>query len=119
MRRYAGLRTERCSVNGYFKSYFWSVLMIGAVFTVAILLADATPAAAQPTPAAPAAAPADQSASAKPKVNRDGMVCHTEEILGSRIPKRVCMTPADAEARAHQDQQNLGRIQSQFGYNHQ
>jgi hypothetical protein len=90
--------------------------MIGAVLTVAILLADAAPAAAQPQ-APVAAAPGDQVASAKPKVNRDGMVCHTEEILGSRIPKRVCMTPAAAEDRALQDQQNLQRMQSQFGYN--
>jgi hypothetical protein len=93
--------------------------MIGAVFTVAILLADAAPAAAQTSAPAPAAAPGSQVASAKPKVNRDGMICHTEEILGSRIPKKVCMTPAEAEDRARQDQQNLQHMQSQNGFRSQ
>jgi hypothetical protein len=84
--------------------------MIAAIFTVAILLADAAPAAASPPPDAAA------SAAKGPKVNKDGLVCHNEEVLGSRIPRKVCMTPADAADRAQQDRRNVERMQGQQGY---
>ena len=86
--------------------------MISAALALALLMADPTPDAGSPPAAAPAATP-------KVKVNRDGMVCHTEEVLGSRIPKKVCMSPAEAEDRARQDQQNLNHMQSQNGFVHQ
>ena len=81
--------------------------MIGAVFAVALMLAEATPAAETP-PAAPAAK--------AQKVDRDGKVCHNEEIVGSRIPKRVCYTQAESEARSQQDRQTIERLQSQKGF---
>ena len=80
--------------------------MIAAIFTVALLLADTAPAAA--TPPAPTAA--------APKVNKDGLVCHTQEVLGSRIPKKVCTTPEEAADRAAQDRRNIERMQGNTGY---
>lgn len=86
--------------------------MIGVVLSAALLLAQATPdaGASANMPAQPAATPAKA-----PKVNRDGMICHTEEILGSRIPKKVCFTPEQAASREQQDRLNLEHQQSQNG----
>ena len=78
--------------------------MISAILAAALLMAETTPAAA-----ADAAAPAVAKG---PKVNKDGMVCHSEEILGTKFPKRVCMTPAQAEDRARQDQADLNHMQT-------
>jgi hypothetical protein len=83
--------------------------MISAVFAAALLLAQAAPAAG-------ADAPKPVAAAAKaPKVNKDGLVCHTEEILGSRIPQRICFTPEEAAQRQQQDRQNIEHMQS-FNY---
>ena len=84
--------------------------MISAILAAAILLAETTPAAAGSHPAAtPVAAPG-------PKVNKDGMICHTEEVLGSRIPTRVCMTPEQEAQRRQQDREMTEHMQSQNGY---
>jgi hypothetical protein len=90
--------------------------MIGAVFSAALLLAQAAP-AAMPPAAAPAPVVTSTSAPAQ-KVNKDGLICHSEQILGTRIPKRVCFTPEEAEQRRLQDKANLERMQSQNGYVH-
>ena len=87
--------------------------MIGAVFAAAILLAETTPAAGNP--AAPAAATPPAPVEQK-MVDRDTKVCHNEEILGSRIPKRVCYTQAESEARSQQDRQTVERLQSQKSF---
>ena len=91
--------------------------MISAIFAAAILFAETTPAAA-PAPVAPATAAVD-GATAAPgvtKAKRDSdLICHSEQVLGSRIPSRVCYTRAEQEDRAQQDKQNLQRMQSQFG----
>ncbi len=91
--------------------------MISALFAAAILLAETTPAAA-PAPMA-AVAPAQATADGAPavvKVRRnEDMICKQEEVLGSRIPKKVCYTRAEQEARSQEDQKNLQRMQSQFG----
>jgi hypothetical protein len=96
--------------------------MISAIFAAAILMAQSTPAAASaPTPSTPVVAPAAPSATVNvakgPKVNKDGLVCHTEPVLGSRIPKKVCMTPAEAADRAQQDQMMLNHMQGNEGGN--
>ena len=87
--------------------------MIGVLFAAAVLLAETTPAAADnPADAAPPAA-----VKAPPvKVNKDGKVCHTEEVLGSRIPKRVCFTPEEEADRAQQDRLNLQHMQGNNSY---
>ena len=86
--------------------------MISVLFAAAILLAETTPAAAgaQAVAAPPAAAAPAQ------KVNKDGLVCHTEEIVGSRIPKKVCFTPEQAADRAQQDRENLDHMQGHNSY---
>jgi hypothetical protein len=97
--------------------------MISAIFAAAMLMAQSTPAAAsEPTPSTPAVAPAapgaDVNVAKGPKVNKDGLICHSEPVLGSRIPKKVCMTPAQAEDRAQQDRLMLDHMQgSQGGIN--
>ena len=95
--------------------------MISAIFAVAILMAQSTPAAAAPIPSTPVVAPAAPSATVNvakgPKVNKDGLVCRSEPVLGSRIPKKVCMTPAEAADRAQQDQMMLNHMQGNEGGN--
>jgi len=86
--------------------------MISVVFAAAILFSDATPAATAPIPAV-AATPA--SAPVVAKVDRNAVVCHNEEVVGSRIPKRICMTKAQEEDRAQQDKLTLERMQAQHG----
>jgi hypothetical protein len=94
--------------------------MFSAILAATVLLAQAAPAAADPAPASVAAAPAPDAkvvVAQGPKVNRDGLICHTEPVLGSRIPKKVCFTPSQAADRAQQDQMMLNRMQGSQGGN--
>ena len=89
--------------------------MIGAVFALAMLMAEPAPAVAGGAPA-PAATPAAGAASPVVKVKRDSdMICHSETMLGSHIPSKVCYTRAEQEERKQQDQKNLNHMQSGFG----
>lgn len=77
-----------------------------AAAVAALCFAPAAFAAADPDPAA-IPAPAKPAPKAKPDGN--GMVCHYEQPVGSRLGgKRVCESKADAEARANlaRDQMN-------------
>ncbi len=38
-------------------------------------------------------------AGSRPNVDKKGKICRTEEVTGSRMPKRVCHTPEQWEAR--------------------
>jgi hypothetical protein len=69
----------------------------------AALLAD-PPATGDAKPGAPAA-PAPVKAD-KPKV-----VCHTEAVTGSLMPKRTCYTEEQSAQRRQEERQNLERIQ--------
>ncbi len=60
-------------------------LILAAALNLMVL--DAAPANAQPTTVAPATVQAD-----KADADPDKMICHKEEITGSRFAKRVCMT---------------------------
>ena len=82
--------------------------MFSAVFA-AVVLAQAAPAADAPRPADAQVAPADAKG---PKVDKDGLVCHTEEVLGSRIPKRICYTPEAAAQRQQEDRRTIEHMQS-------
>ena len=67
-----------------------------------------TAAVAQIAPAAPPAKPAiKQSAAAKPKV-----VCHEEEITGSKFTKRICTTLQVQADRQQQDQEFVKQVQT-------
>jgi hypothetical protein len=64
--------------------------------TLALILATSASAAEPPPPAAsvvPAAAKPPATAA------KEKLICVTEQVVGSRLPKRVCRTAAQAEAR--------------------
>ncbi|HEY8618394.1 hypothetical protein [Phenylobacterium sp.] len=79
--------------------------MIAITFAATLLLADAAAQAATPTPVA-SSAPAK-----KEKVNKDGLVCKKEAVLGSRMPTKVCMTAEQWEERKASDRDNVDRQQ--------
>jgi hypothetical protein len=91
--------------------------MFSAILAAALLMAQSTPAAAAAAsdPASPPAVAAT-GATTPVKVKRsDDVICHSEEVLGTRFPKKVCYTRAEQEDRAQQDHDNLNRMQSGFG----
>ena len=80
--------------------------MISVLFAAALLLADTT-AAAQP------ASPAKAEAAAPEKTKDDSntMVCHSEPVLGSRMPVKRCRTKGDMAAQKLEDRQAIERAQ--------
>ena len=80
-----------------------SLLMAGA------LLADTPAAATTPAPA-PAAAAAAPVKADKPKV-----VCHTEAVIGSLMPKKTCYTSEQMAQRRQDERENLQKMQNQIG----
>jgi hypothetical protein len=95
--------------------------MLGLVLSAALLSAD--PAAAQGSaPATPAAVPAaqtQQAAAGPQKVHRDELLCKSEPVLGTLIPKKVCYTREQQEARERQDRENLDHQQHSQYMTHQ
>ena len=90
--------------------------MISAIVALAMLMAEPPPAPATGAPAPAATPPAAAAAAPVVKVKRDSdMICHSEMVLGSHIPNRVCYTRAEQEDRKQQDQRNLNHMQSGFG----
>jgi 3-oxoacyl-ACP reductase-like protein len=73
-----------------------------------VMLAGATPAAAAATvtPATAVAAPAKAAAS-KPR-----LICKTESVTGSLMPKKTCYTSDDYAQRQQDQRQNLERMQN-------
>ncbi|MET0273853.1 MAG: hypothetical protein ABW360_12770 [Phenylobacterium sp.] len=80
--------------------------MISAMFAAAMLLADASAAAA------PQAAPAATEATQKAKADKDQVVCRYEETLGTRFRKKICTTVREAQERGRQDRESLDRMQA-------
>lgn len=80
---------------------------------ITLVLAAALLAAGEPA-ATDAAKPAEAAAKTEkaPKVNKDGMVCKREAVLGSRMKQRVCMTQNEWEERQRQDRADLDRAQT-------
>ena len=83
--------------------------MFIAMFAAVALMADATPAAA-------AAAVAPAPAAATKAAEADPMICKSEAILGSRLPKKVCMRKSEAEARTRRDQDATAKIERMSTY---
>jgi len=79
--------------------------MIAITFAAALLLTDAAAQAVTPAPVA-ASAPAK-----KAKVNKDGLVCKKEAVLGSRMPTKVCLTAEQWEERKASDRDSIDRQQ--------
>jgi len=79
---------------------------------LAVLVAAAVPATAQPT-----APPPPQTANARAKPNPlDKVVCKTEEVIGSRLnSQRVCMTVREWQDQADDSRQALEKIQQGQG----
>lgn len=87
-------------------------MILSAMFAATMLLADTTPAAATAAsnvnPATAAAA-----ASAKPaKADKPRVICKTESVTGSLMPKKTCYTADDYAQRQQDERQNLERIQN-------
>ena len=79
-------------------------------FAAALALSAASaPASAEA--AKPADAPAAQGQVGAAAGRKDRMVCKTEALIGSRVPKRVCATPAEWEARRREDREQLDAMQ--------
>jgi hypothetical protein len=100
-------------------------IMFSAILA-AVLLAQATPAAANDsapavaaaTTTAPTSVPGVKVTAAKPlKLNKDGLVCHNQYVIGSRIPQKLCYTPAQEEERRREDQETAMQMQRPGGSN--
>lgn len=64
-------------------------------------------------PAAPPSGPTPVAAGKAPAKNPNALVCHSEQLPGSRLSTRVCMTAAEAMRRQQQDRRDLGAAQLQ------
>lgn len=92
--------------------------MISAILSAAILLVQAAPAAdgaTPPTPSKPATAVSSVTVTSKAKDADDAsanqVVCHSEPVIGSLFPKKVCATRRELSERRQQDQQNAQDLQ--------
>jgi len=45
------------------------------------------------------------------QADKDGLVCHKEAVLGSRMKTKVCLTPAAARQRAQDDRDLVEKAQ--------
>jgi hypothetical protein len=72
--------------------------MIVALLASVALLAEAVPAAQPTEPAAP-------PVSGKQKLSKKGMICRNESVIGSKLPRRVCLTPEQDAERRQQDRE--------------
>lgn len=89
--------------------------MIAIVLAAAALFADATPAAAQTAPAAPPAQAAPAAQPAKGMVvskKTNDYVCHTEQVINTRITKKVCRSKAESDQERAETQQAVERMQN-------
>lgn len=67
--------------------------MIAALFAVALM-------AAAPAAGEAAQTPSAQTPTKSEKPKKADMVCKKEQVIGSRMPTRVCMTQAEWDQRA-------------------
>jgi hypothetical protein len=82
--------------------------MIVALIAATALLAEATPTAAPTTqPATATAAQADKKKAEDP----NKLVCHSEAVLGSRMPVKRCATSAQAAAEKANAREELEKVQ--------
>lgn len=79
-----------------------------------LILADATPAAAT---AAATAQPAAAATPAKPaaKPAEDRLICRSEAVTGSLMPKKTCRRASDMARERQEQRENLERIQREVG----
>jgi hypothetical protein len=79
-----------------------------------VLMADATPAAAA---AAATVSPATVNGAATPDktAEKPKLICKTEPVLGSLMPKKTCYTSDQMAQRRQDERENLQRMQNQVG----
>lgn len=90
-------------------------MILTAMFAATMMLADATPAAATAaatvSPAPAAAAPAKAAKTEKPK-----LICKTESVTGSLMPKKTCYSSDEYAQRQQDERLNLEKMQSQLPF---
>lgn len=77
--------------------------MISLMLATALLLGDGSAFTLAQAPAA-----AEEK---KPAVNKDGLICKKERVVGSRMPTKICMTPAQWEERKAMDREAVDKMQ--------
>jgi|WetSurMetagenome_2_1015567.scaffolds.fasta_scaffold100975_2 hypothetical protein len=83
--------------------------VVGAA--LALLSLDAAPATAPASARTPAASDAKtDAAKTKPADDMDKVICHKEEITGSRFEKRICMTKAEWGEQARRTEEFERRL---------
>ncbi|THD67297.1 hypothetical protein [Phenylobacterium sp.] len=83
---------------------------MSAMLAATVLMADTTPAAA--TAATVAAKPAEAAAAPEAKkTEKPKLICKTEAVIGSLMPKKTCYSSDELSQRQHDERQNLERIQ--------
>jgi hypothetical protein len=92
-----------------------SALVAAAILCVAgaAVAGPAEPPAAAAAPAAASSAPAASYAPAKAKDQKDDqVVCHSEAVLGSRMPVRRCRTVREIKERTFNDREMVEHSQA-------
>jgi len=80
-----------------------------SILAAAFVMAASSPAVGAAS-AAPEAALAPAPAPAA-KADKERQICKTEALAGSRVPKKVCATKAEWEARRQDDREQLDKMQ--------
>lgn len=76
----------------------------------ALVLFAQGPSAGTPTEGSAAEAP-KSDAKAKDSSKADKLVCRQEQVVGSRFPKRICVSAQDSAARRQDDQDAVRHMQ--------
>ena len=93
-------------------------MILSAMLAATIMLAETTPAAATAAAVSPAATTAAAvspaaAAAAPDKAKKPRVVCRSESVTGSLMPKKTCYTTDDFAQRQQDERQNLERMQNQ------
>jgi hypothetical protein len=83
--------------------------MLGAILTATILFAQAAPETTPPAAAAPppAGSVSPLTVTGKKAEAEKEVVCHSEPVLGSLFPKKVCATRQALAERTREDQERV------------
>ena len=84
-------------------------MFLSAMLAATVLMADTTPAAATAATAPPEA---KAEATAAKKTEKPKLICKSENVTGSLMPKKTCYNSDDMAQRRQDERQNLERIQS-------
>lgn len=88
-------------------------MILSALFAATVLMADTTPAAEA---AAKTVSPATVTAAVKDApANKPRLICKTESVTGSLMPKKTCYTSDDLAQRKQEERANLEKMQNQLG----